>query len=117
MRLTSKKILLGVSGSIAAYKSAMLIRLLVKEGAEVQVIMTDSAKDFITPLTLATLSKRPVLSSFVKNENGEWNNHVELGLWADVMLIAPATANTLSKCSNGLSNDLLTATYLSARFC
>lgn len=115
MRLTSKKILLGVSGSIAAYKAAMLIRLLVKEGAEVQVIMTDSAKDFITPLTLATLSKRPVLSSFVKNENGEWNNHVELGLWADVMLIAPATANTLSKCSNGLSNDLLTATYLSAR--
>ena len=115
MYLHSKKILIGVSGSIAAYKTATLIRLLVKEGAEVQVIMSDSAKDFITPLTLSTLSKRPVLSSFVKNENGEWNNHVELGLWADVMIIAPATANTLSKCANGLANDLLTATYLSAR--
>ncbi len=115
MYLTSKKILIGVSGSIAAYKAAFLIRLLIKEGAETQVIMTDSAKDFITPLTLSTLSKRPVLSSFVKNENGEWNNHVELGLWADVMIIAPATANTLSKCASGLANDLLTATYLSAR--
>ncbi len=113
--LQSKKILLGISGSIAAYKTVYLVRLLVKEGADVQVIMTESAKDFITPLTLSTLSKRPVLSGFVKNETGEWNNHVALGLWADVMIVAPATANTLAKCANGLSNDLLTATYLSAR--
>lgn len=115
MNLTSKKILVGVSGSIAAYKTASLIRLLIKAGADVQVIMTESAKDFITPLTLATLSKKPVFSSFLKNQNGEWNNHVELGLWADVMVIAPTTANTLSKCASGLANDLLTAVYLSAR--
>jgi phosphopantothenoylcysteine decarboxylase / phosphopantothenate---cysteine ligase len=113
--LQSKKILLGVSGSIAAYKSALLVRLLVKAGAEVQVIMTDAAKDFITPLTLATLSKRPVLSAFVKDEDGSWNNHVALGLWADVMIIAPASAHTLAKCANGICNDLLSAVYLSAR--
>ncbi len=115
MSLKNKKILLGVSGSIAAYKSALLVRLLVKEGAEVKVIMTESAKDFITPLTLSTLSKNPVLSSFTKGDSGEWNNHVELGLWADVMIIAPASANTLAKCANGIADNLLIATYLSAK--
>ncbi|AEI50586.1 bifunctional phosphopantothenoylcysteine decarboxylase/phosphopantothenate--cysteine ligase CoaBC [Runella slithyformis] len=114
--LQHKRIIVGVTGSIAAYKSALLIRLLIKAGAEVQVIMTEAAKDFITPLTLATLSKRPVLSSFLASEQtGSWNNHVELGLWADVILIAPATAHTLAKCANGLCEDLLTAAYLSAR--
>jgi phosphopantothenoylcysteine decarboxylase/phosphopantothenate--cysteine ligase len=113
--LQHKKILLGVSGSIAAYKTALLTRLLIKAGAEVQIIMTDAAKEFVTPLTLATLSKRPALSAFIKNETGEWNNHVDLGLWADVMVIAPATAHTLSKCANGNCDDLLTAVYLSAR--
>ncbi|MFN3488965.1 MAG: bifunctional phosphopantothenoylcysteine decarboxylase/phosphopantothenate--cysteine ligase CoaBC [Emticicia sp.] len=115
MNLKNKKILLGVSGSIAAYKSALLVRLLIKEGAEVKVIMTESAKDFITPLTLSTLSKNPVLSSFTKGDSGEWNNHVELGLWADVMIIAPASANTLAKCANGVCDNLLIATYLSAK--
>ncbi len=113
--LKNKKILIGISGSIAAYKMAFLTRLLVKEGAEVQIVMTQAAKEFITPLTLATLSKNPVLSDFVKNEAGQWNNHVKLGLWADVMLIAPATAHTLAKCANGICDDLLTAVYLSAR--
>jgi phosphopantothenoylcysteine decarboxylase/phosphopantothenate--cysteine ligase len=113
--LKGKKILLGISGSIAAYKSAVLARLLVKEGAEVQVIMTASAQEFITPLTLGTLSKRPVFSSFTAAENGTWNNHVDLGLWADAMVVAPATARTLSKCATGNCDDLLTAVYLSAR--
>lgn len=112
--LTGKKILLGVSGSIAAYKSAVLTRLLVKAGAEVKVVMTPSAHDFITPLTLSTLSKNPVLTEFIK-EQGEWNNHVSLGLWADLLLIAPASANTLAKMANGLCDNLLTAVYLSAR--
>ena len=115
MSLARKKIIIGVSGSIAAYKSALLVRLLVKSGAEVQVIMTDAAKTFITPLTLATLSMRPAVSEFVKDQAGQWNNHVELGLWADALVIAPATAHTLAKCANGLCDDLLTATYLSAR--
>lgn len=115
MSLKNKKILLGVSGSIAAYKSALLTRLLVKEGAEVKVIMTAAAKDFITPLTLSTLSKNPVLSSFTSGQNGEWNNHVELGLWADAFIIAPASANTLAKCANGIADNLLIATYLSAK--
>ena len=115
MNLKNKKILLGISGSIAAYKSALLVRLLVKEGAEVKVIMTESAKDFITPLTLATLSKNPVLSSFTKGDSGEWNSHVELGLWADVMIIAPSSANTLAKCANGICDNILIATYLSAK--
>ena len=113
--LKNKKILLGISGSIAAYKIAFLTRLLVKEGAEVQIVMTQAAKEFITPLTLATLSKKPVLSEFVKDQTGTWNNHVDLGLWADVILIAPATAHTLAKCANGICDDLLTAIYLSAK--
>ncbi|MEQ8583822.1 MAG: bifunctional phosphopantothenoylcysteine decarboxylase/phosphopantothenate--cysteine ligase CoaBC [Marinoscillum sp.] len=113
--LEGKKVLLAVCGSIAAYKAAFFVRLLVKSGAEVKVIMTESAKDFITPLTLATLSKHPVLSSFYQNENGEWHNHVELGLWADLMIVAPISANTLSKMANGASDNLLTAVYLSAR--
>ncbi|MEQ9592870.1 MAG: bifunctional phosphopantothenoylcysteine decarboxylase/phosphopantothenate--cysteine ligase CoaBC, partial [Cyclobacteriaceae bacterium] len=113
--LEGKKIILGISGSIAAYKSAVLVRLLVKSGAEVKVVMTEAAKDFITPLTLSTLSKNPVLSSFIKNDAGEWNNHVDLGLWADLVLIAPASANTLAKMSHGICDNLLLAVYLSAR--
>ncbi len=107
------KIILGISGSIAAYKSAFLTRLLVKEGAEVQVLMTESAKAFIAPLTLSTLSKRPVFTEVVSEAS--WNNHVELGLWADALLIAPATANTLAKLANGLCDNILSAVYLSAR--
>jgi phosphopantothenoylcysteine decarboxylase / phosphopantothenate---cysteine ligase len=113
--LQNKKIIVAVTGSIAAYKSAILVRLLTKAGAEVQVIMTQAAQDFITPLTLATLSKKPVLNTFVKDTTGDWNNHVALGLWADAMVVAPASAHTLAKCANGLCNDLLTAVYLSAR--
>lgn len=115
MYLKNKNILIGVSGSISAYKIALLVRLSIKECANIKIVMTESAKTFITPLTLATLSKNPVLSSFSTTETGEWNNHVELGLWADVMLIAPATANTLAKCANGFCDNLLVATYLSAR--
>lgn len=107
--------MLGVSGSIAAYKSALLVRLLIKEGAEIQVIMTESAHQFITPLTLGTLSKRLVHTAFTQSDNGTWNNHVDLGLWADLMIIAPASARTLSKCATGNCDDLLTAVYLSAR--
>jgi phosphopantothenoylcysteine decarboxylase/phosphopantothenate--cysteine ligase len=113
--LTGKKIILGVSGSIAAYKAAVLTRLLVKSGAEVKVIMTASAGDFITPLTLSTLSKNPVLSTFVKDDTGQWNNHVDLGLWADAMIIAPASASTIAKMATGLCDNLLLAVYLSAR--
>ncbi|SIO25133.1 bifunctional phosphopantothenoylcysteine decarboxylase/phosphopantothenate--cysteine ligase CoaBC [Algoriphagus halophilus] len=115
MDLKGKKIILGVTGSIAAYKSAYLTRLLIKSGAEVQIIMSASALDFITPLTLATLSKKPVLVEFQKDETGVWNNHVELGLWADLFLVAPISANTIAKFANGLCDNLLTATYLSAR--
>lgn len=107
------KILLGVSGSIAAYKSAHLTRLLVKDNHEVRIILTESAKDFITPLTLATLSKNPVLSDFFDKSNGVWVNHVELGEWADVLLIAPASANTIASMTNGICNNLLLASYLS----
>ena len=115
--LSGKKILLGISGGIAAYKTASLVRLFIKAGAHVQVIMTPASKDFITPLTLSTLSKNPVYSSFYNQdeENEKWNSHVELGLWADLMLIAPATANTLSKMANGTCDNLLIATYLSAK--
>ena len=115
MPLQGKRILLGVTGSIAAYKAAHLTRLLVKEGAEVQIIMSTSALDFITPLTLATLSKKPVLQAFHNPNTGEWSNHVELGLWADLFLVAPISANTLSKFANGGCDNLLSATYLSAR--
>lgn len=114
--LRHKKILVGVTGSIAAYKAAQLVRLLIKAEAEVQVILTTSASAFITPLTLSTLSKKPVLTGFLKSETtGEWHNHVNLGLWADAMVIAPASANTVGKMANGLCDNLLTATYLSAR--
>lgn len=113
--LRGKKIILGVCGGIAAYKTAVLTRLLVKAGAEVRVIMTPSAHQFITPLTLSSLSKNPVLTSFEKDDTGEWNNHVELGLWADAMIIAPATANTIAKIAHGICDNLLLATYLSAR--
>ena len=112
--LKGKKIIFGVTGSIAAYKSALVIRLLIKEKAEIKVIMTKLAKEFISPLTLATLSKNPVLVDFFNPENGEWNNHVNLGLWADAMLIAPATANTISKMANGIADNLLLTSYLSA---
>ena len=113
LHLKNKKIILGISGSIAAYKSATLTRLLVKAGAEVQVLMTDAAAEFITSLTLATLSKKPVFKSVISEEG--WNNHVELGLWADAMIIAPATATTMAKLANGICDNILTATYLSAR--
>lgn len=112
--LSGKKIILGVSGGIAAYKTASFVRLLIKAGAQVQVIMSPASCAFITPLTLATLSKRPVYSQFEK-DFGEWTNHVELGLWADAMIMAPATANTLAKMANGLCDNLLLATYLSAK--
>lgn len=113
--LRGKKILLGITGSIAAYKSATLVRLLVKHGAEVKVIMTPLAKEFITPLTLATLSKNPILVDFFNPENGDWNSHVDLGLWADAFIIAPATANTIAKMVNGVADNLLLTTYLSAK--
>jgi phosphopantothenoylcysteine decarboxylase/phosphopantothenate--cysteine ligase len=113
--LSGRKIILGVCGGIAAYKSALLVRLLVTAGAEVKVIMTPSAHQFITPLTLSTLSKNPVLTHFEKEKTGEWNNHVELGLWADAIIIAPATANTLAKIANGICDNLLLSTYMSAR--
>ena len=115
MHLKGKHIVLGVTGSIAAYKAAILIRLLVKEGAEVKVIMTPLAKEFITPLTLATLSKNPILVDFFNPENGDWNSHVDLGLWADLYLIAPATANTIAKMANGIADNLLLTTYLSEK--
>jgi phosphopantothenoylcysteine decarboxylase / phosphopantothenate---cysteine ligase len=113
--LAGKKILIAVSGSIAAYKVAFLVRLLTARNAQVKVIMTESAKDFITPLTLATLSEGPVYSSLFNNDTGEWHNHVKLGLWADLMLIAPASANTIAKMTNGVCDNLLLATYLSAK--
>ncbi|MDH7914040.1 bifunctional phosphopantothenoylcysteine decarboxylase/phosphopantothenate--cysteine ligase CoaBC [Winogradskyella sp. SYSU M77433] len=115
--LKDKNILLGITAGIAAYKSASLVRLFIKAGANVKVVMTPASKDFITPLTLSTLSKNPVHSSFVDDENDDavWNNHVELGLWADVFIIAPATANTMAKMANGVCDNILLATYLSAK--
>ncbi|WP_343486088.1 bifunctional phosphopantothenoylcysteine decarboxylase/phosphopantothenate--cysteine ligase CoaBC [Allomuricauda sp. d1] len=115
--LRGKNILLGITGGIAAYKTTFLVRLLIKAGASVKVVMTQSASSFVTPLTLATLSKHAVLLDFVNEEDGSlsWNNHVELGLWADLMVIAPATANTLSKMAHGTCDNLLLATYLSAK--
>lgn len=113
--LKGKNILLGVTGSIAAYKAAILIRELVKQGAEVKVLMTPFAKKFISPLTMATLSKNPILVDFFNPENGDWNSHVDLGLWADAYLVAPATANTLGKMAHGIADNLLLTTYFSAR--
>ncbi len=113
--LKGKHILIGITGGIAAYKTATIIRLLVKDGAEVKVLMTASAKAFITPLTIATLSKNPVLTDFFNPENGNWNSHVDLGLWADLFLIAPATANSIGKMANGIADNLLLTTFLSAR--
>ena len=115
--LSGKNVLLGITGGIAAYKTPFLVRLLIKAGATVKVVMTNDAKEFVTPLTLSTLSKHPVWSSFVddEDENAVWNNHVDLGLWADIMIIAPATANTLSKMAHGVSDNLLLAVYLSAK--
>ena len=115
--LVSKRILLGITGGIAAYKTTFLTRLLIQAGAEVRIVMTPASADFVSPLTLATLSKNEVLSSFVREEDGtvDWNNHVELGLWADLMLIAPATANTLSRMASGACDNLLLACYLSAK--
>lgn len=113
--LAGKHVLLGITGSIAAYKAAYIVRMLVKEGAEVKVLMTAAAKQFITPLTMATLSRNPILTEFFDPENGQWNSHVSLGMWADVFLIAPASANTLAKMASGVADNLLLTTYLSAR--
>ncbi|KQC28878.1 bifunctional phosphopantothenoylcysteine decarboxylase/phosphopantothenate--cysteine ligase CoaBC [Flagellimonas eckloniae] len=115
--LSGKHILLGITGGIAAYKTTFLVRLLIKAGAEVKIVMTQSASSFVSPLTLSTLSKNPVLTDFIDKEDGSisWNNHVELGLWADYMIVAPATANTLSKMAHGTCDNLLMATYLSAK--
>jgi phosphopantothenoylcysteine synthetase/decarboxylase len=114
--LHGRRLLLGVSGSIAAYKAAPLTRLLIKAGAEVQVILTEAATAFVTPLTLGTLSKKPVLTGFLRDAaSGQWHNHVELGLWAEAYVIAPASANTIGQLANGLCPNLLSAVYLSAR--
>lgn len=113
--LKGKHIILGVTGGIAAYKSAMLVRLLVKAGAEVQVIMTPAAKQFVAPLTFSTLSGKPVISEFFTANTGQWNSHVDLGLWADAMIIAPATASTVGKMANGVADNMLVTTYLSAK--
>ena len=115
MQLAGKHIILGITGSIAAYKAATLVRLLVKAGAEVKVIMTPLAKEFITPLTMATLAKNPILVDFFDPENGSWNSHVDLGIWADLYLIAPASANTIGKMAHGVADNLLLTTYLSAK--
>lgn len=113
--LKGKKILLGVTASIAAYKTASVIRLLVKEGSEVQVIMTPASKGFMTPVTLSALSGNPVLSEFFHGQDGRWNSHIDLGLWADLFLIAPVTANTMGKMVNGIADNLLLTTYLSCK--
>jgi phosphopantothenoylcysteine decarboxylase/phosphopantothenate--cysteine ligase len=113
--IKNKHIIVGVTGSIAAYKAAVLVRGLVKAGAEVRVVMTPLAKEFITPLTMATLSKNPILVEFFNPENGEWNSHVKLGEWADAVVIAPATANTIAKMATGIADNLLLTTCLSAR--
>ena len=115
MLLKDKHIILGITGSIAAYKAATLTRLLIKEGAQVKIIVTPLAKEFITPVTLATLSKNTVLCDFFHHDDGAWNSHIELGLWADLMLVAPASANTLAKMAHGIADNLLLTTYLSVR--
>lgn len=113
--LKGKKIVLGITGSIAAYKAAYLVRGLVKKGCEVQVIMTPSGKEFITPVTLSALTGKPVISEFFTANTGSWNSHVDLGLWADAMVIAPATASTLGKMANGIADNMLITTYMSAK--
>ena len=113
--LENKKIVLGITGSIAAYKACILARLLIKKGAEVQVVMTPSAKEFITPLTLATLTQKPVVSEFFDRRDGSWHSHVSLGLWADAMLVAPASASTIGKMANGIADNMLVTTYLSMK--
>ncbi|MFP5470985.1 MAG: bifunctional phosphopantothenoylcysteine decarboxylase/phosphopantothenate--cysteine ligase CoaBC [Bacteroidia bacterium] len=113
--LSGKNIIVGITGSIAAYKAAFLVRLLIKQGANVKVMMTSAAKEFIAPLTLSTLSKNPVIVDFINDQSGNWNNHVDTALWADLMVIAPATATTMSKMANGLSDNFLVTTYLSAK--
>ena len=113
--LQNKKIVLGVTGSIAAYKACLLVRLLVKKGAEVQVVMTPAAKEFVTPLTFSTLTHKPVVSEFFDRRDGSWHSHVDLGVWADAMLIAPATASTIGKMANGIADNMLVTTYLSMR--
>ena len=115
MRLSGKHIVLGLTGSIAAYKAAYLLRCLVKEGAEVQVVITPSGKEFITPVTLSALSNKPVISQFFGANDGTWNSHVDLGLWADLMLVAPATAATMGKMANGIADNMLITTYMSAK--
>ena len=113
--MKGKHILIGVSAGIAAYKIAYLTRIFIKSGAEVKILMTPMAKQFISPLTLATLSKNPILVDFFNPENGDWNSHVDLGLWADLFVLAPASANTIGKMANGICDNLLLATYFSAR--
>jgi len=115
MPLRGKKIVLCITGSIAAYKAVYLLRSLLKEGAEVQVLMTDAAKEFVTPLTFSTLSGKPVLSDFFARESGSWNSHVELGRWADLFLVAPATAATIGKMAHGICDNLVTTSYMSAK--
>lgn len=115
MRLKEKHIILGITGSIAAYKAATLLRYLIKEGAEAQVVITPSGKEFITPVTLSALSGKPVISEFFGANDGTWNSHVDLGLWADLMVIAPATASTIGKMANGIADNMLITTYLSAK--
>ena len=113
--LKGKKIVLGITGSIAAYKACYIIRGLIKRGAEVQVVITSAGKEFITPITLSALTSKPVISEFFAQRDGTWNSHVDLGLWADAMLIAPATASTIGKMANGIADNMLITTYLSAK--
>jgi phosphopantothenoylcysteine decarboxylase/phosphopantothenate--cysteine ligase len=115
MRLQGKHIILGITGSIAAYKAALLIRFLRKEGAEVQVVITPAGKEFMTPLTLATLSQKPVISEFFAQADGSWNSHVDLGIWADLMIVAPASASTIAKMAHGIADNMLITTYMSMK--